>query len=99
MTSQHSPVFQIEDNDDDDLADAKSYPVQAQPPPPLHGDAVPHEKQKLLSDASNADRCMGTVGCCGAVCMLLGCLPFGLCWRELRETYANHTLCGRWCPV
>ncbi len=95
-------------SDVDDLADSNSnqrlssplrsnfvftQPLQASP----EGEVSPPEQQKLLS--STADRVAGTVGCCSAVCFLLGCLSFGWCWRELRETYVNHTLCGRWCPL
>ncbi len=107
--SDGASVFQIDDDEDDDLADPTSHPIRVKPPL-LCGEGQ-QENQKLLRGGGNTaadpppsfwdtvDRMAGTAGCCGAVCMLFGCLSCGLCWREMRETYAHHTLCGRWCPV
>jgi hypothetical protein len=87
------PVFQIDD-DDDDLADSDQNTLPAFTEPA-------EQRQKLLVDdaTTTADRIAGTVGCCGAFCMLFGCISCGMCWREFRDTYIHHTLCGRWCPV
>jgi hypothetical protein len=88
MPPQHSPVFKIEDDDEDSGHDDLAGPTPG----------TADQAQSLLFD-DTAERVVGTAGCCGAFVMLFGCLCCGLCTNEFVETYRHHTLCGRWCPV
>jgi hypothetical protein len=96
-------VFSIGDDGpdyDDDLAHSTPIRITVEDDTPnthcKRFDAC-EQKQGLLHDA--AERTIGTAGCCGAFCMLFGCVCCGMCWGEFRDTYNRFTFCGLWCPV
>lgn len=95
--AKSGPVFQIEDDEEDDLASPRIIITAITT---LDNSTINTTEQTkpLLFDTSH--RIIGTAGCCGAFCLLFSCLCFcGACKKEFIETYRRHTLCGRWCPI
>jgi hypothetical protein len=96
--SPPASVFTIEDSDDDDLTSMQGGGVSPDAPF-LESAAAGDEQTHSLLFHHATDRAVGTVGCCGAVCLSSVCLCCGMCRDEFVETYNRFTLCGMWWPL
>ena len=91
------PVFKIEDSDDDD--DLNIRQLEGALPDASDTDIPFHASEQTQSLLNTTELAVGTAGCCGAVCLVFGCLCCGMCREEFVETYTRFTLCGRWWPL
>ena len=93
--AQPASVFKIEE-DEDDLASPPTSTNHTS----SDGNIVNTSEQQEPLLFETPDRIIGTMGFCGAFCVLFSCLcTCGICRKEFVETYRHHTLCGRWCPI
>jgi hypothetical protein len=96
-----SPVFTIEEDDTHDTVKQEDEPANGNNS--QEQDKLIKEEDKPINEEDShssccttvAEKTVGTVAFCLAVCMCFGCCSL----KEMRESFNEHTCCGQCCPM
>jgi hypothetical protein len=89
-----SPVFTIEE---DDIVPQELTNNKDDEKPGQEEDEKLITKESLTKDRCTtvAEKTVGTVAFCMAMCLCFGCCSL----KEMRDSYNEHTCCGQCCPM